>query len=179
MRKGTILSLMIILATGSLQLAVQAAAVSPIYASNAMIWTSTYYGTTSTELVAGLQNGYYARLDPGLTDSLGLGPFYSGDDPPAVSFYYQSWIFSFADGTFREGSGQWFANAGHYDALVDVRLRTRHLVDDDGPGPNASSYEHWIKTDVSFDVLPIPEPSSLFALLGGIAGLLGMRRRRA
>ena len=71
-----------------------------------------------------------------------------------------------------------FSSAGHYDAHVTVLFGTSYLFDDDGPGPNPAGYVHTFLSDISFDVLPVPEPSTLLALACGLCTLGGMMRLR-
>jgi formylglycine-generating enzyme required for sulfatase activity len=91
-----------------------------------------------------------------------------------------------AYGTFDQGGNVWEWNeaivyqgtdyayrgwrGGSFDSSYDSDLQAsvRYYG-------TTASYEY---TSVGFRVSQVPEPSSIVALLGGIVGLLGMRRRR-
>jgi len=139
-----------------LALAPPAGAVVPVYYANALTWTpaSPVVGQTVT---FGLSPSFMASIGASTWDLKNMTLNYGGAyrEPPYV-----------------------FSTAGHYDMESWILFGTSYPFDDDGPGPNIAGYVHVFITDVSLDVLPLPEPSSLLALACGIGALGGMIRLR-
>lgn len=128
----------------------------PVYYADCITWTPA-------QPVVGQPVRF--NVDPDFLASLG----YTG------GFSLQNLVLHYNDVYKEERYPDWvvvFESAGHYDAYVRARFGTFMPFDDDRFGPNPPGYVHDFLSDISFDVLPVPEPSAFLLLTCGLGAVL-------
>ncbi len=158
---------------------------------------TTYYTLYGDQNIGGYYPGVTFGPDATILDRV-IGGYTDSDYPPhsGNAVFWSPPELNYVDITFDTPVSYvqgWFtfANPGYLDAYdADGNLVDSDSMAANYPGGNdmmsvsASNIKRvrvhgafWTGDDIAYE--PVPEPSSIIALLGGLASLLAFRRRRA